>query len=66
MNVLEQGLIKMAYSQDVKEIVPSPHGTKYVIEGILKAPGGNLIQILTVWIIDKGQDRPRFITAYPI
>jgi hypothetical protein len=54
VNVLEQGLIKMAYSQDVKEVVSSMHGTKYIIEGILKSPIGNPIQIRTVWIIDKG------------
>jgi len=26
---------------------------------------GGLINLRTVWIIDQGQDRPRFVTAIP-
>jgi len=63
--MLERGLIAIAHSEEVKEIVSSPYGVKYVIEGTLQTPAGNLIQVRTVWIIDTGQDHPRFVTAYP-
>ncbi|MGQ9629170.1 MAG: DUF6883 domain-containing protein [bacterium] len=24
------------------------------------------MQVKTVWVIETGQDRPRFVTAYPV
>ena len=66
VDVLEQRLIAIAHSEDVKDVVSSAHGTKYVVEGSLQTPAGNLVQVRTVWIIDAGQDRPRFVTAYPV
>ena len=35
VEMLERGLIAIVHSQDVKEVVPSPHGVKYIIEGAL-------------------------------
>lgn len=66
VELLEQRLIAIAHFEDVKEVASSPHGTKYVIEGSLQTPAGSLVRVRTVWIIDKGQDRPRFVTAYPV
>ena len=63
---LEQGLISIARSEDVKEVLPSAYGTKYIIDGLLKTPAGKLAQLRTVWIIDIDQDDPRFVTAYPL
>jgi hypothetical protein len=34
MHVLEHGLLTLAYSAPVQAVVPSPHGVKYVIEGV--------------------------------
>jgi hypothetical protein len=66
VQTLEQGLLAIAQTGDVKEVAPSRHGTKYVIEGGLSAPDGRSAQVQTVWIIDAGQDRPRFVTTYPL
>jgi len=66
VDVLEQSLIAIAHSEDVKDVVSSAHGTKYIIEGSLETPAGSRVQVRTVWIIDAGQDRPRFVTAYPM
>ena len=66
VDVLEQRLIAIAHSEEVKDIVPSAHGTKYVVEGSLQTPAGGLVQVRTVWIIDADQNRPRFVTAYPL
>lgn len=63
--VLEQSLITLAQTEKVKEVISSPHGTKYIIEGPLPTPAGGVVQVRTVWIIEPGQDRPRFVTAYP-
>lgn len=63
---LEEGLISIANSEDIKDVIPSKLGTKYVIEGSLKTPAGTFVSVRTVWIIEEGQDHPRFVTAYPI
>jgi hypothetical protein len=65
VNLLHRGLIRLAQSEDVKESMTTLHGTKYVIEGLLVAPSGRSVHILTVWIVDRGVEQPRFVTAYP-
>ena len=44
----------------------SPHGQKYIVDGMLVTPIGQLPLIRTVWVVDAGGDRPRLVTAYPI
>ena len=65
VDLLEQGLVTIAQSFEVQNSTTTSHGTKYVIDGHMQAPSGNIIRLRTVWIIDAGQDRPRFVTAYP-
>jgi hypothetical protein len=65
LDSLEQGLISIAQTQEVSEVIASQHGKKYTIDGLLHAPINKSIKVRTVWIIDKGQDKPRFVTAYP-
>jgi Domain of unknown function (DUF6883) len=43
VEVLEQGLMAIAHAEDVKEIVSSPYGMKYVIEGSLQTPTGSVV-----------------------
>ena len=66
VEVLEQGLLTIAHYQEVIETTSAPYGTKYVVEGLLRTPTGDILQVQTVWIIETGQDRPRFVTAYPV
>ncbi len=62
---LMDGLLGIARSEEVVEVVSSPHGTKYVVDGELQSPEGRRIPLRTVWIVDVDQHRPRFVTAYP-
>jgi len=39
--------------------------SKYVAEGDLVTPSGIRAQICTVWIVETGENIPRFVTAYP-
>jgi hypothetical protein len=66
VDVLREQLMKIIHSEDIKDVVLSPHGTKYIVEGTLKTPVGNDVLIRTIWIINKGQEHPRFVTAYPL
>lgn len=63
---LKQGLLTIAHSGKVVDVISSLHGVKYVIDGLLKAPDGSAIKMRTIWITEKGQVRPRFVTAYPL
>ncbi len=65
-HLLEQGLLSIARAEDVAEEVASPHGTKYVVAGILTTPEGSILRLRTVWIIEADDPRPRFVTAYPL
>jgi len=63
--MLEKELLKIAHSQEVTETVTTQHGIKYVIIGTINTPKSKQVNILTVWIIDSGQETPRFVTARP-
>lgn len=45
----------------------SVHGEKYVVDGWLSAhtQESRRWSVRTVWIIDRGGDAPRLVTAYP-
>ena len=64
--LFERALIEIAKTEEVMETLTTLHGTKYVVEGLVRSPSGHLVRLRTVWIVDTGQDRPRFVTAYPI
>ena len=66
VGLLKKGLLSIAHAGDIVDTQSSEHGVKYVIEGLLQTPAGGPVGIRTVWIIDRGQDRPRFVTAYPV
>ena len=62
---LESDFINIAQSHDVTEVATTAHGTKYIMDGFLNTPIGRQVLVRTVWIVDAGQDRPRFVTAHP-
>ncbi|MCL4455881.1 MAG: hypothetical protein M1406_00510 [Nitrospirae bacterium] len=66
VNLLRQSLVNLSQTEEIKEVITSPHGVKYLIEGSIQTPTGTYIKLRTIWIIDSGQDYPRFVTAYPL
>lgn len=66
IGLLKQGLINIAQSENIKKAISSQYGIKYIIDGSIPTPNGISIKIRTVWIIDKEQNQPRFVTTYPI
>jgi hypothetical protein len=65
VDTLREALRRIAQDGKVKEAVSSSFGKKYVIEGSVMAPNGGVTVLCTVWILGSGEDRPRFVTAYP-
>jgi hypothetical protein len=63
---LAAALLNHAYTHEVAEIVPTPFGQNYVVEGPLPAPDGRAPRIRVVWFIAKGQETATLATAYPL
>ncbi len=62
----EQGLMNIAQTESVGEITETIYGKKYVIDGELKTPNGDMLHLRTVWIIEISDDIPRLVTAHPL
>jgi hypothetical protein len=61
----ERSLRECVASQDAIGVEESSFGRKYVVEWPLTNPSGDIVKIVTVWVILKGEVVPRFVTAYP-
>ncbi len=60
-----QAFRQLALLADVSSRVESRHGQKYVVDGRMETPSKRSPLVRTVWIIDRGLDTPRLVTAYP-
>jgi len=63
--MLEQCLRQLVSSQEYRAIQETEYGRKYIVEGPLLNKYARPVTIVTVWIILKDEDVPRFVTAYP-
>ena len=64
-SLLAEDLRKHAAEGFVGEGTTGPYGTKYVVRGTLRGPNGRRADVLAVWIVRRGENAPRFVTAYP-
>jgi hypothetical protein len=65
-HLLETGLLTIAQTREVDIETKTSFGVKYAIDGELTTPGETIVNVRTVWIIETGEDFPRFVTAHPI
>lgn len=63
--VLADALRQVALDSPVTNSMTSAHGQKYIVDGVIRSPMGQTAMARTIWIVDKGGDRPRLVTAYP-
>lgn len=62
---LKEDLLAVAAAGMVIEVIDTPFGAKYVVDGNLLTPAGTVERVRTIWILETGQSVPRFVTAYP-
>jgi hypothetical protein len=62
--LLEIELKRMARDENVVETEDTGFGTRYIVQGQLAGPVATA-QVVTVWIIDRGSELPRLVTAWP-
>jgi len=63
---LAAALRRLAVETEATDLVESPYGTKYVLDGWLIGQENGRVMVRTVWIVDIGAHFPRLVTAYPI
>lgn len=63
---LETILLQVAKTSNVTKVETSPYGTKYIFEETIPTSSGRPLRLRMVWMIDNGEETPRFITAYPL
>jgi hypothetical protein len=63
---LAEALVRHARENDVAESEQTPHGTRYVVDGLLTAPDGTRLNVRSAWYIHPGRGAPRFVTAHPL
>lgn len=66
INIFQERLLSVIYTQEIEKIETSPYGKKYITKGKILAPNGEMIVILTVWIVANGTRKPSFVTAYHV
>jgi len=57
---------RSAAEGEVIQHLETTHGVKYVLHAALQTPSGKSPQVRTVWIVDRGRNPPRLVTAYPV
>ena len=62
---LQWALLALAVNGEAAVGPANAFGQKYVVRGILRGPGGREAAVVTVWIVLRGEDAPRLVTAYP-
>ncbi len=63
---LEADLRAQHLSLEAEEVPSTEHGRKFTITGLLAGPAGKSAIVISIWMIDRGEDVPRFLTAYPV
>ena len=63
---LATALLNYARQHEVVEIVPTPFGRNFVVEGALSVPDGRSPAMRAVWFIAKNAETATLATAYPL
>ncbi len=62
---LAEAFRQAAVAGEVIQHLETSHGVKYVLHAAMETPSGRTPLVRTVWIVDRGRNRPRLVTAYP-
>jgi hypothetical protein len=65
INILEKDLLTLVRSSENHTIKSSSFGIKYAVSGKILTPKGFDVNVVTVWIVETPNFRPRLVTAYP-
>jgi hypothetical protein len=63
--VLAADLMGHAVGNEASATEANEYGQKYEVRGRMSGPAGKTAVVVAVWIVLRGQDIPRFVTAFP-
>jgi hypothetical protein len=63
--LLEADLRGHAMNNEAVASELSEYGQKYKVRGMIEGPAGKEAALFAVWIVLRGEDFPRFVTAFP-
>ncbi|MGO9203922.1 MAG: DUF6883 domain-containing protein [Limisphaerales bacterium] len=63
---LASALLDHARKYEVVEIVLTPFGRNFVVEGTLTAPDGRAPKVRVIWFVAKNAETATLATAYPL
>ena len=61
---LAKSFRRAALDGEAIQHLETSHGVKYVLHAAMGTPSGKSPLVRTVWIVDRGRNRPRLVTAY--
>ena len=64
-SLLRDALLALAREGEAELGEATVFGQQYAIRGIVRGPGGRAAAVVTGWMVRRGEDAPRFVTAYP-
>ena len=62
---LRNALLAVAREGAAEPAGAGVYGQKYLARGSVRGPDGRAAAVVTVWIVLRGDDVPRLVTAYP-
>jgi len=63
--LFEQALREQHLGQPAEAGPRDAFGQAFTIRAMLRGPTGAAALVISVWFVRVGEDRPRFVTAYP-
>ena len=63
---LAAALLNHARNHEIVEIVPTPFGRNFVVEGVLSVPDGRTPKVRAIRLIANGREMATLATAYPL
>lgn len=63
--LLRDALLAVALEGEAELGEATVFGQKYAVRGIVRGPAGRSAPVLTAWIVRRGEDAPRLVSAYP-
>jgi hypothetical protein len=62
---LRDTLLEIARTGHASRGMTSVFGQKYYVRSTIRGPSGRVAVVVTVWIVRREENLPRFVTAYP-
>jgi len=63
--VVQEQLKNIPLKNQVSSFEESEYGIKYTVDGELQNKNNKTYNIRTIWIIEKNENYPKFVTAFP-